>query len=410
MQKPFRILALFDYNSFTGFATVSKNLVQHWLNHYGDAMILDIVAINYFGENYSPKPNVRVISGKQNDVAKDDFGRYVFLKSLMDIEYDLVFILQDLGVVVPMIKEMKKIREKKIKENKKLFKSILYFPVDFDLTPNLVVDLEFFNTLATFTIWGKGIVVARNKSVSDKLRVIPHGNNPKDFYKIDRAEALEFRKSYFGKNADKFIVGCVNRNQSRKDIPTTIFAFMEYKMVYNENAFLYLHMNPLDPMGWNLKTILSQTWMREGVDYMFPSEQDYKQGSTVETLNKIYNCFDLFLSTTTGEGWGLSITEAMAVELPLVVPNHTSVKELTNDGSRAYVTRNHFPVVSMEDNIIRHQSDVYEIAETMAEVNKDMINNSTELVKKISAAKAFVDGLPWKTIANSFIKEIDKLL
>lgn len=410
MQKPFRIIALFDFNSFTGFSTVSKNLVYYWDKHYGDAMHLDIVAINYFGENYSPKPNIRVISGKLNDVAKDDFGRYVFMRSLLDVDYDLVFILQDLGVVVPMIPEIKKIRDAKKAENKKSFKSILYFPVDFELTPNLVVGLEFFDTLATFTQWGKNVVLTRNPRIRDKIRVVPHGNNPKDFYRLDKADRDAFRKEYFGSNSDKFIVGCVNRNQSRKDIPSTIFAFMEYKKEYNQDALLYLHMNPFDPMGWNLKVVLAQTWMKEGVDFMFPSEEDYNVGSSVEKLNRIYNSFDLFLSTTTGEGWGLSVSEAMACEIPLVVPNHTSVKEITNSGSRAFVTSNHFPLVSLEDNIIRHQSDIYEVADTMWEVNKDLINGGVLTKEKTSAAKKFVDGLHWRNIANTFIDEIKKLL
>lgn len=409
-MKPFRILALFDFNSFTGFATVSQNLVYYWDKHYGDAMNLDIVAINYFGENYSPKPNVRVISGKLNDVAKDDFGRYVFMRSLMDVDYDLVFILQDLGVVVPMINEIKKIRDNKREAGKKLFKSILYFPVDFDLTPNLVVGLEFFDTLATFTQWGKGVVIGRSPRLRDKMRVIPHGNNPKNFFKIPEADRAEFRAEYFGKNADRFIVGCVNRNQSRKDIPTTIFTFMEYQKEYNPNAYLYLHMNPFDPMGWNLKVLLAQTYLREGVDYQFPPEVDYKMGSSVEKLNKIYNCFDLFLSTTTGEGWGLSVTEAMACELPIVVPNHTSIKEITNSGARAFVTNNHFPIVSLEDNIIRHQSDVYETSELMWEVNKDLINGGKLVKSKIDAAKKYIDALHWRNIAYMFIDEMKKLL
>jgi hypothetical protein len=57
MQKPFRILALFDYNSFTGFSTVSKNLVSNWKKIFGESMFLDIVAVNYFGNGYSEVVN-----------------------------------------------------------------------------------------------------------------------------------------------------------------------------------------------------------------------------------------------------------------------------------------------------------------------------------------------------------------
>jgi hypothetical protein len=94
------------------------------------------------------------------------------------------------------------------------------------------------------------------------------------------AGTKDFRKQYFGDNADKFIVGCVNRNQSRKDIPTTIFGFMEYWESHNKNALLYLHMDPKDPMGWDLKTILKQTPLKEGIDYMISKNLDVVKETT----------------------------------------------------------------------------------------------------------------------------------
>ena len=110
MSKPIQILATFDYNAPTGFATVSKNLVKHWKKTFGDDLKLDIVAVNYFGDDYQEGSNIRVISAKKHDVAKDDWGRYVFMRSLKDIDYDLIFILGDLGTVVPMIPHLKEIK------------------------------------------------------------------------------------------------------------------------------------------------------------------------------------------------------------------------------------------------------------------------------------------------------------
>ena len=147
MNKNIHMLCLFDYNSMTGFATVSKNLVNNWKSSFGQNLKIDIVAVNYFGEDYSEGTNVRVISAKRKDVAKDDFGRYVFMRSLMDIDYDLIFIIQDLGVVVPTIPHLKKIYDEKKGAKRKLFKSIFYFPVDFALTPNLSVGMEFFDQI-----------------------------------------------------------------------------------------------------------------------------------------------------------------------------------------------------------------------------------------------------------------------
>lgn len=409
-RKPFRILALFDYNSFTGFATVSKNLVKNWQRTFGDSMKLDIVAVNYFGEDYSESDNIRVISAKRRDVAEDDFGRYVFMRSIMDIDYDLIFILQDLGVVVPTIPHIKKLLEDKKNGKRKQFKSILYFPVDFSLTPNLVVGLEFFDVLATYTEFGKQNVLRLKPELKPKLKVVPHGNNMENFYPLPAEEADTFRKEYFKDNSDKFIIGCVNRNQSRKDIPTTIFGFLEYWEEHNKNSFLYLHMNPKDPMGWNLRTILAQTPLREGVDYAFPPEEDYNKGADVVKLNKIYNSIDCFLSTATGGGWELTVTEAMSARKPVVIPKHTSFEHLGGqNGERAYFLETLYPIVAMVDNIIRFQSDLYEIAEVLNQVYKDKESHALDQTLKIEKAFKFVENHDWKEIAKSFSEDIKRL-
>jgi glycosyltransferase involved in cell wall biosynthesis len=409
-RKPFRILALFDYNSFTGFATVSKNLVKNWQRTFGDAMKLDIVAVNYFGEDYSETDNIRVISAKRRDVAEDDFGRYVFMRSIMDIDYDLIFILQDLGVVVPTIPHIKKLLEDKKNGNRKQFKSILYFPVDFALTPNLAVGLEFFDVLATYTDYGKNHVLRLRPDLKAKVKVVPHGNNMENFYPVPLEEAQSFRKEYFKENSDKFIIGCINRNQSRKDIPTTIFGFLEYWEEHNKNSFLYLHMNPKDPMGWNLKTILAQTPLKEGVDYGFPPVEDYNKGSDVSKLNLIYNSLDCFLSTATGGGWELTVTEAMSAKKPVVIPKHTSFEHLGGQNAeRAYFLETLYPIVAMVDNIIRFQCDLYEISDVLHQVYLDKTSRAIDQTLKIEKAYNFVESHDWKEISKSFSDDIKRL-
>jgi glycosyltransferase involved in cell wall biosynthesis len=406
------MLCLFDYNAITGFATVSKNLISNWRRQFGDNIKIDIVAVNYFGEDYDEAPNVRVISAKLKDIAKDDFGRYVFMKSLSDIDYDIMFILQDLGVIIPLVPHLKKIKDDKKAAKRKLFKSIFYFPVDFALTPNLAVGIDFFDQLSTFTEYGRKMLLNLNPELKSKIRVIPHGNNMKNYYPIEsQIEKSNFRKQYFGDNADKLIVGCVNRNQSRKDIPTTIFGFMEYWESHNKNALLYLHMDPKDPMGWDLRTILKQTPLIEGKDYMFPpeTEKGYK-GTSVEDMNKIYNSLDVFLSTATGGGWELTVTEAMACRVPTIIPRHTSFQILGGENAeRTYYIQTLYPIVATVDNIIRFQSDLYEIADTLDLIHRQLDQGESEVYNKIDAAYKFVESLDWKDISKKFADDIKRL-
>jgi glycosyltransferase involved in cell wall biosynthesis len=411
-MKQLKMIALFDYNSFTGFSTVSKNLVNNWKKTFGDNLKIDICAVNYFGDDYTEGDNIRVISAKKKDVDKDDFGRYVFMRSILDNDYDIVFILQDLGVITPIVPLLKKLKEDKKEANQKQFKSILYFPVDFALTPNLVKGIEFFDQLATFTEYGRSMFLTHRPELKGKIKVIPHGSNTKDFYPIeDPKEINDFRKQYFGEaNADKFIVGCINRNQSRKDLPTTIFGFMEY-WEKNPNSFLYLHCDPKDPMGWDLYTIMSQTPLKFGIDYMFaPITNGYK-GHSIEDLNKIYNSIDVFISTATGGGWELTVSEAMSCLTPCIIPRHTSFQTLGGtNGERAYFIETLYPIVAMVDNVIRFQSDLYEICDILDQVYKDKKSNALDQTLKIKKAYEFIKSLDWKDIAKVFSDDIKRLV
>jgi len=405
-----KVLCLFDYNTTTGFATVSKNLVKHWVKTFGNEIKLHIIAINYFGSDYSESENIRVISGKLNDVAQDDYGRYAFLKQLKENDYDLIFIIQDLGIVVPMIPYIQDIKEMKAVQNRPSFKSMYYFPVDFALTPNLGLNLEFFDFLATYTEYGKEQITRLRPYLKTKVKVISHGNSMSDFYPLETEVINKFRNEYFGENADKFIISNINRNQERKDIPTTIFGFIEYKNEYNDKSFLYLHMNPKDPNGWQLKTLLSQTPLIEGKDYMFPSVEDYTKGASVEKLNLIYNASDVYLTTANGGGWELPVTEAMGCLVPTIVPKHTSLAELAGKNvERAYLLQTLYPSVPITDSSIRWQSDYIEIADVLNEVCKDIKSESAMLQSKVNAAYKFVEGLDWKGIAEKFSDEMKRL-
>jgi glycosyltransferase involved in cell wall biosynthesis len=169
-------------------------------------------------------------------------------------------------------------------------------------------------------------------------------------------------------------------------------------------------MNPKDPMGWHLRTILAQTPLREGKDFMFPPQDDYNKGADLMKLNKIYNSFDCFLSTATGGGWELTVTEAMSAKKPVIIPKHTSFEHLGgSNGERAYFLETLYPIVAMVDNIIRFQSDLYEISDTLDQVYKDKKSRALDQTLKIEKAYKFVESLNWTDISKSFADEIKKL-
>ncbi len=411
MEKIKHILCLMDYgkDTRTGFATVSSNIKREIKKAYGEQVSLDILGINHYGEDYVEEDGTRVFSAKINDVKNDDFGRYYFLKMVQEGDYDGIFIIQDLGVIHPIIPILESIKQKKKEANKKLFKSIWYFPVDCHLFATLTRHLEFFDVVVTYTEFGRDEILKFRPDLKGKIKVVNHGNNPKDFYPLSEEEKKKFRKEYFGKNADKLIITNVNRNQPRKDIPNTIFGFIEAKRDWKQNGlikepFLYLHCMPKDPLGHDLRAILMQTQLVEYKDFMLLPKQYEENLLGVDMLNGIYNASDIFITTTLGEGWGLTITEAFATKLPVIAPNTTSIKEISGEGSRAYLLETIVPFCSTVDNIIREQSDCWEIGERIIEVSNDLLNKNQKLNDKVEKAYKYVNTLTWEDVCKRWIE------
>lgn len=404
-----KILCLFDYVARTGFGTVSKNIVRELRNHYRDELQLDIIAINYFGEPFYEDKNTYVISAIKNDVQQDPFGRYFFLKVLKESnDYDGIFICQDLGVIVSFMEVLEHIRQEKKDANKKVFKSIFYFPVDNNtLIYPLVRKLEFFDRLITYTEFGRKEVQRLNPKV--RVRVVPHGHNFKDYYPLEPAQIETFKKEYFGEN--RFIITNVNRNQPRKDLPNTIFGFIEAKKIWDSRLpkpFLYLHTHPKDPMGWDIRAIMLQTDLVEDEDYkLLPKEYEDSMCPT-ETLNQIINASDVFLTTTLGEGWGLTFTEAAACKVPIIAPYTTSFVEMSDYGKNAFMLYNFYPFCNTFDNVIREQTDINEIAERLlyvASCKHGLIPDGQKILnEKVDRAYRWVKLWDWKEVCKTWIE------
>lgn len=403
MEK--KVLILCDYVARTGFGTVSKNIMDELRRSFGHRLKKTIIAVNYFGEPFWEDESTYVVSAKLNDVKQDDFGRYFFLKFLQENDYDGIFICQDLGVITPFIEVLQHIKNEKREQNRKNFKSIFYFPVDCHIIEELTRNIEFFDLLVTYTEFGRNEVLRFKPELKGKIKVIPHGNNSKDFYPMPDDEKRAFRAEYFGENAHKVIITNVNRNQPRKDIPNTIFGFIEAKAIWEPTLpppFLYLHCHPQDPMGWDLRAIMLQTDLEEDVDYKLLPKQYELEMVPTDLVNKIYNASDIFLTTTLGEGWGLTFSEAAACKIPIIAPYTTSFIEMSGYGKRANMLETIYPICQPNDNVVREQTDIYEVGEKILYVSQQIKSQSVELNKKVFANYEWAKSIEWSKVCTAW--------
>lgn len=120
---------------------------------------------------------------------------------------------------------------------------------------------------------------------------------------------------------DSFVVVSINRNSVRKQLPTILkvaqrLANQKVEGYPGRIKFL-IHTNPDDSYGYNLRQLT--------MDYGLHNVT-FVNGN----LNETYNLGDVFLTTSGGEGFGLTILEAMKCGLPVIGANYSSIPELVN--------------------------------------------------------------------------------
>jgi glycosyltransferase involved in cell wall biosynthesis len=419
-SKEKNLLIFADFDCDTGFGKVSKELVNEWSKD-SKLKIVVFAINNYQKEAYQYKENVLVIPASSTYQEKDPKGdlyfRLQFLRLLYNNDFDVVFYLNDIEVFNDMGEHLKNVKIEKKKNNKPSFKSIVYFPIDSEPRVTDLQVLNLFDEIVTYTDYAKEVVKRMvAPTISKKIKVIPHGTNTDDFYPLEKAEKQIAKIELLGEEfKDTYLFGSVNRNSARKDLATLILGFAYFKNVSKEpiNAVLYLHCNPTDKAGINVQRLCERLGLRFGIDVVTPKDFNENKGYDLAKLNKIYNAFDCFITTTTAEGWGLTITEAMATKCLVICPKHTSITEITNNGENTLNFLYSTPMVFVKDyEKLRYVCSGAEV-KTLMEVAYNLKNEEPEIQEviktKIENAYNKVSGWKWKDISKQFKTIIDKL-
>ena len=393
-----QILYFGDFDCTTGFGNVSKELIESFsIENY---FITVFATNNHKKEAYNFKENVYVIPALNTREDGDDdlYARKSFLKLIHNGNYDLVFCLNDLEVINELTEHLKKVKSVKAKSNKKSFKTIFYFPIDSPVRKKDFNILSFVDSAVTYTNYAKDEakkLLGFSPSFK-KITVMPHG------------VSSVFKKTNSKENKN-FTFGTVNRNSVRKDFGTLLYSFSLLKEKDEfKNSILKIHCNPLDPFGINLYRLCQRLNLEIDKDVFFPEEFNENKGFTELELNEFYNSIDCFITTTTAEGWGLTVHEAMATETLVICPMHTSLQEITEDGECVIPIWDISPTVFKDDfEKLRYVSNAYEVEEAMIKAIKMKPSHKAQ---KILEAKRIASKYNWKKTANSFKKIINKLV
>lgn len=165
---------------------------------------------------------------------------------------------------------------------------------------------------------------------------IPHGIDTKTYYHDPMYKGVHMRE-YMGVPEDAFLVGMVAANKAngqihRKAYAENLLAFAMHLKKY-PNSYLYIHSEPTSAMGgFNLAVLLKMVGIpKENV--LLPNTYEYRTGLDEEYMRAAYSAFDVLLSTSYGEGFGIPTVEAQACSTRVITSNFAASPDLASEDS-----------------------------------------------------------------------------
>lgn len=311
--KKKKLFIIADAAVDTGFATVTHNLVDN-LHQRWD---ISILGINYYGDPHPVQKKAALWS--PTGLMQGDVYGFNRVKTLLtNHNPDAVLVINDPWIAAEYTNTWKDTPGVKF----------LYTPIDAaNIKPMFVTEInKGYDHVIGYTEFG--IRELTRAGLSLPSSVIPHGVNPKMYFPLDKAKV----RTDAGLDPSWFIVQVVDRNQIRKRIDLAFHYFAEWVHITDKpsNVKLYYHGALMDE-GWDLGQLAKELGID---DRLILSHRNLNpaHGFPVEAMKLVYNVADLKLSTTLGEGWGLTTMESMACMVANVVPNYSALGEWAQGG------------------------------------------------------------------------------
>jgi glycosyltransferase involved in cell wall biosynthesis len=218
----------------------------------------------------------------------------------------------------------------------------------------------------------------------------------------------ELRK-HRGVPEDAFIIGNVNRNQPRKRLDLSIRYFAKWvEQNKIEDAYLFLHVAPTGDQGYDVSQLAEYYGVSNKLIIVEPS---IGHGVSEEALASAYQIFDLMITTTQGEGWGLTTMEGMASGVPQIVPDWSALGEWIPDDCAIKVPCTSTIVTPTGINVVGGIADEERFIEALQTmyVTATMANYKSEQCHENALALVAQDQFRWENIGQRFAEVLDGL-
>jgi glycosyltransferase involved in cell wall biosynthesis len=170
---------------------------------------------------------------------------------------------------------------------------------------------------------------------------IYHGVDSESFYPVSPGKPIRFDggvmrskddcKRKFEMDPDRLVILRADRNVDRKNYPALLQAFHAITQA-RDDVDLVLHCRPIDREGPDLIQELSRYPEDFVARVKFTGAHDTFKGLSTAGLNVLYNAADLYMSTTGGEGFGLTLAEAASCGVPVICTDWAAEREVVAEG------------------------------------------------------------------------------
>lgn len=242
-----------------------------------------------------------------------------------------------------------------------------------------------------------------------KMEYIYHGVDTSVFRPLSESEKNEWKLKLIGDDST-FCVGLLGKNCGRKQHERAFQAFAEFSK-FVPDAKLLVKVG--DPTGvqmqhHDLTEFATQLGIFDNIVWL-DKEFDVLSGVTEEELNAVYNIMDVYMSATSGEGFGLSTIEAMATGTPVVITDYTTSEELITDPKTGKVAGDLIPI---DTSVIGEFGSYRGLVNTGEMANALYLNHEDPkmLREKSRLAIRLARNFNWDEIADQFDRVIKQAI
>lgn len=331
-----KVLWLSDAGCTTGFSRVTHAIGERLVEDFGHE--INVLAVNYRGDSWGcERPGHEHVTPlrlfRPNSVRSDDIYGKARIIEMLAKEPDVIVTLSDPQVLLGFLFDNPFDAQRILLQYRPL---LSYIPDDGDhLPPAWAEILPKVTNVVAMSKWGQ--------THYQPSKLVYHGLDSEMFWPIwerpkttstgivcrSRSDA----KRAFGFDPNDFLVGRIDTNSGRKDYPALVKAIWPLMKRYRDIRCHFHCEETGNSVGVRFPAFLSRE--KDDVDprrFHFPGLHTSFEGWSIQDLNVLYSAFDVVVSTSRGEGFGLTLLEAAACGIPIIAQNVSAIPEVVGPG------------------------------------------------------------------------------